>query len=193
MDTSHDGFGKKREMVQKLLSMLKSHASNEVSKGIGAEKEGMSVSGGEPAPEPPMGLEQTKNADDMHPVAGHKMSPDQHKSPSGNLEGLAPSSITDHPHRKKSFEAGAAKMADGGMALDSDEPEGFHMADELARRQGVDGSSDADAVSNLPGPIEDDLGEKDESQSLSNARIVKDDQDNNQSMFQAFLGRKRKK
>jgi hypothetical protein len=193
MDTSQDGFEKKRGMVKQLLDMLKNHASNEVSKGIGAEKEGMEVSGGMPAPEPPSGLEQTKHADDMHPVAGHKMSPDQHKSPSGNLEGMAPETIMGHPHRKHSFEAGAAKMADGGMALDSDEPEGFHMADELARRQGVDGSQDEEAVKNLPGPIEDELGEGEDAQNMSNARLLKDDQDNNQSMFQAFLPRKKKK
>jgi len=195
MDTSHDGFDAKRGMVKKLLDMLKNHASNEVSKGIGAEKEGMEVSGGMPAPEPPKGLEQTKHSSVDHDTieAGHDDSPDQHKSPSGNLEGMAPESIMGHPHRKKSFEAGAAKMADGGMALDSDEPEGFHMADELARRQGVDGSQDGDAVSNLPGPIEDELGEGEVSQEMSNARLLKDDQDNNQGMFQAFLGRKKGK
>jgi|SRR5665213_1492136 len=195
MDTSHDGFSKKREMVQKLLSMLKSHASGEVSKGIGAEHEGMEVSGGMPAPEPPRGLEQTKNSSVDHNTieAGHDDSPDQHKSPSGNLEGMAPESIMGHPHRKKSFEAGAAKMADGGMAADSDEPEEFHMADELARRKGVDGSQDGEAVSNLPGPIEDELGEGEDSQNMSNARLMHDDQDNNQSMFQAFLGRKKGK
>jgi len=193
MDTSHDGFEKKRGMVKQLLDMLKHNASDEVGKGIGAEKEGMPVSGGNPAPEPPEGLEQTKNADDMHPVAGHDMSPDQHKGASGNLEGMAPAGSIEHPHRKKSFEAGAAKMADGGMALDSDEPEGFHMADELARRKGVDGSQDEEAVKNLPGPIEDELGEGEISQEMSNARLLKDDQDNNQGMFQAFLGRKKKK
>jgi hypothetical protein len=195
MDTSQDGFGKKREMVQKLLSMLKSHASSEVDKGIGAEKEGMPVSGGMPAPEPPSGLEQTKNSSVNHGtiVAGHDDSPDQHKSPSGNLEGMAPETIMGHPHRKKSFEAGAAKMADGGMALDSDEPEEFHMADELARRQGVDGSSDSTAVSNLPGPIEDEGKERDDEQALHNANMMDEDEDNNQSAFEAFLPRKRKK
>ena len=195
MDTSHDGFEKKRGMVKQLLDMLKSNASDEVSKGIGAEKEGMEVSGGMPAPEPPAGLEQTKHSSVDHGsiVAGHDDSPDQHKSPSGNLEGMAPESIMGHPHRKKSFEQGAAKMADGGMALDSDEPEGFHMADELARRQGVDGSQSEEAAKNLPGPIEDELGEAEDSQNMSNARLLKDDQDNNQSMFQAFLGRKKGK
>ena len=195
MNTSQDGFEKKRGMVKQLLDMLKSNASDEVGKGIGAEKSGMSVSGGMPAPEPPKGLEQTKHSSVDHEtiVAGHDMSPDQHKSPSGNLEGMAPESIMGHPHRKKSFEAGAANMADGGMAADSDEPEEFHMADELARRQGVDGSSDEEAVKNLPGPIEDELGEGEDSQNMSNARLLKDDQDNNQGMFQAFLGRKKKK
>jgi hypothetical protein len=193
MNTSQDGFEKKRGMVKQLLDMLKSNASDEVGKGIGAEREGSPVSGGNPADEPPSGLEQTKNIDDHHIIAGHDMSPDQHKNPSGNLEGMAPAGSIEHPHRKKSFEAGAAKMADGGMALDSDQPEEFHMADELARRKGIDGSQDGDAVSNLPGPIEDELGEGEDSQNQSNARLMKDDQDNNQSMFSAFLGRKRKK
>ena len=195
MNTSQDGFEKKRGMVKQLLDMLKSNASDEVGKGIGAEREGMPVSGGNPADEPPSGLEQTKNSSVDHRsiVAGHDDSPDQHKSPSGNLEHMAPAGSIEHPHRKKSFEAGAANMADGGMALDSDQPEEFHMADELARRKGVDGSQDGDAVSNLPGPIEDDLGEKDEIQSEHNAQLMDDDQDNNQSMFQAFLGRKKKK
>jgi hypothetical protein len=195
MDTSHDGFEKKRGMVKQLLNMLKSHASNEVSKGIGAEKEGMEVSGGMPAPEPPMGLEQTKHSSVDHNTieANADMSPDQHKSPSGNLEGMAPESIMEHPHRKKSFEQNAAKMADGGMAKDSDEPEEFHMDDELARRKGVDGSADEDAVSNLPGGVRDELGLGEAHQSENNDRMLADDQDNNQSMFQAFLKRGKKK
>jgi len=193
MDTSHDGFEKKRGMVKQLLDMLKANAADEVGKGIGAEKEGLPVSGGNPADEPPKGLEQTKKIEDHNVVVGHDISPDQHKSPSGNLEHMAPAGSIDHPGRKKSFEAGAPKMADGGMASDSDQPEEFHMADELARRQGVDGSQDGDAVSNLPGPVEDELGEGEDSQNMSNARLLKDDQDNNQSMFSAFLGRKKKK
>ena len=193
MDTSHDGFEKKRDMVKQLLAMLKSSASSEVSKGIGAEREGLPVSGGNPAPEPPVGLEQTKNIDDHHIVAPHDESPDQHKSPSGNLEHMAPANSIDHPGRKKSFEAGAAKMADGGMALDSDQPEEFHIADEMLRRKGVDGSSDADAVSNLPGPIEDEGAERDEDQALHNANLMDEDEDSNQSAFDAFLPRKKKK
>ena len=195
MNTSQDGFEKKRDMVKVLLNMLKSSASGEVSKGIGAEREGVEVSGGMPAPEPPHGLEQTKNSSVDHNTieAGHDDSPDQHKSPSGNLEGMAPETAMGHPHRKKSFEAGAVKMADGGMPLDTDEPEEFHLADAIARMKGVDGSSDEEAVKNLPGPVEDEEAEGEDSQNMSNARLLDDDQDNNQSMFTAFLGRKRKK
>ena len=193
MDTSHDGFEKKRDMVKLLLDMLKRNASDEVGKGIGAERAGVPVSGGNPADEPPAGLEQTKNIDDHHIVAPHDESPDQHKAPSGNLEHMAPAGSIDHPGRKKSFEAGAAKMADGGMALDSDEPEEFHIADEMMRRQGVDGSADSSAVSNLPGTIEDEGKERDEEQALHNSNMMDEDEDSNQSAFEAFLPRKKKK
>lgn len=78
------------------------------------------------------------------------------------------------------------KMADGGMALESDEPE--RMIDTPP--QDGDGN---EAVAALPGPIKDEEAEAADSQDMSNARLMEDDQDNNQSMFNAFLPRKKKK
>jgi|SRR6266853_1048832 len=99
--------------------------------------------------------------------------------PPADAKGLSVEKVSVIPH----------KMADGGMPAASDEPGELHSMPE----QSADGSADAEAVANLPGSIEDEGKEKDEMQALHNENIMDEDEDNNQSAFQAFLPRKKKK
>lgn len=99
-------------------------------------------------------------------------------------KGLEIEKVSVIPHKD-----GMEKMSDGGMAADSDQPE--RMID--IPPQDGDGSGSAEAVKDLPGPIADEDAEAEDSQNMSNARLMDDDQDNNQSAFNAFLPRKKKK
>ena len=94
-------------------------------------------------------------------------------------------SVIPHGHE----EGEETHMADGGMAAHSDEPE--RMIDPPP--QDGDGSANEEAIKNLPGPIKDEEAEEEDSQNMSNARLLEDDQDNNQSAFGAFLSRKKRK
>jgi hypothetical protein len=132
----------------------------------------------------------------------------------GEREKLAPVSM-DHPHRKESFEAGspeqmakggmvdlskpdmiimepasdddAHRMADGGMALASDEPE----REIMPREPGASDEQSEDALSNLPEDPQEDT--RDEEQDAKNSWLQHEDEDSNQSAFNAFFPRKKKK
>lgn len=102
-------------------------------------------------------------------------------------KGLAVEKVSVIPHEDD--EDMPEKMADGGMPAESDEPGHMYKAPE----QMADGSADEEAVSNLPGEIEDREGLMDHRQDFHNKSNVEDDQENNESAFQAFLPRKKKK
>ena len=117
------------------------------------------------------------------------------------------SPVADKPHQKDSYSKGGMvdlskpnsdlmqpasedmKMADGGMPSPTDEPERQLMP----RAQNADGSSDSEAVKNLPEHPEDCDAEKEEDQKEHNEELEEDDQYNNSSSFDAFLPRKKKK
>lgn len=90
-------------------------------------------------------------------------------------KGLEIEKVSVMPHEKHGMEP--EKMADGGMPAESDEPERMMMPPE----QTADGSADEEALKNLADGDEQDHEMEDQ------------DEENNQSMFSAFLGRKKKK
>ncbi len=81
----------------------------------------------------------------------------------------------------------SSKMADGGMAALTDEPEEVHPADLPSE------DVTNPALANLPTTPDDEEAEKEEMQTEHDDNILYEDQDNNSSAFDAFLPRKKKK
>lgn len=90
-------------------------------------------------------------------------------------KGIAIEKVSVMPKDKMPMEP--EKMADGGMPAESDEPERMMMPPE----QSADGSADEEALKNMAAGDEEDHEMEDQ------------DEGNNQFMFSAFLGRKKKK
>lgn len=87
-------------------------------------------------------------------------------------KGLSIEKVSVMPHEDGDM---PAKMADGGMASDMDQPERMIMPPA----QDADGSSDEEAMKNMADGTE------------QNKRMEDEDEDNNQSSFSAFMRRKK--
>ncbi len=187
-----DQFEKKRGMVKVLTDMLKKNASDEV--GGYSEKKQVThtpLPKEAPAEKPHMKTSyKAGSGPAMAPKAmeGTTMGNDQ-------PQGMAKGGMVDlsKPYADSMQPASDTHMAEGGMA-GSD----MSVSDQASRltepvSNPSDSAQDEDAVSNLPGAIDDEGAEKDAAQSLHNENMMDEDEDNNSSSFEAFLPRKRKK
>jgi len=106
-----------------------------------------------------------------------------------HAKGLQVEKVSVLPHEEGDMEH--VPMAEGGLPPEMEPEKGelTHIPDGSE----ADGSADEEAVRNLPGPIEDEGKERDEKQALHDADMMDEDEDSNQSAFQAFLPRKNKK
>ncbi len=85
----------------------------------------------------------------------------------------------------------SSKMAEGGLAGTD-----MSVTDQASRltepvSNPSDSAQDETAVNALPGTIEDEPAELDALQTAHNSDMMDEDEDNNQSSFQAFLKRKK--
>lgn len=91
-------------------------------------------------------------------------------------KGLAIEKVSVIPHKDGDMPDDAMRMADGGMAMDSDQPDRMIMPPA----QDADGSADEEAMKNMADGTEKDKEMEDE------------DEDNNSSSFSAFMRRGKK-